>query len=164
MFSCQECRSECDSCFNKNFCTRCRAGFYLHLGKCQENCSEGLVRSDAQRECIPSEYSEFTLQPSNSNFGKKGYLLQCSHYTHLCLCRVPCRLWVMHEQWDVHAVPDRPLPAQRQVPPCLSGGVRAQRQTHGVHVPRSVWVASPAGHVSVPEHVKRRRNPIKHMK
>ncbi|CAB1446869.1 unnamed protein product [Pleuronectes platessa] len=40
-------------CFNKNFCTRCRAGFYLHLGKCQENCPEGLVRSDTQRECVP---------------------------------------------------------------------------------------------------------------
>ncbi len=54
--SLSECRSECDSCFNKNFCTRCRAGFYLHLGKCQENCPEGLVRSDTHRECVPSEY------------------------------------------------------------------------------------------------------------
>lgn len=50
-----ECRSECDSCFNKNFCTRCRAGFYLHLGKCQEYCPDGLVRSDTQRECVSSE-------------------------------------------------------------------------------------------------------------
>lgn len=50
--TCTKCRSECDSCFNKNFCTHCRAGFYLHLGKCQENCPEGMVRSDAQRECI----------------------------------------------------------------------------------------------------------------
>lgn len=56
--SLSECRSECDSCFNKNFCTRCRAGFYLHLGKCQENCPEGLVRSDTQRECVPSKYLE----------------------------------------------------------------------------------------------------------
>ncbi|XP_041797636.1 R-spondin-3 [Chelmon rostratus] len=51
--TCTKCRSECDSCFNKNFCTRCRAGFFLHLGKCQENCPEGLVRSDTQRECVP---------------------------------------------------------------------------------------------------------------
>ncbi|XP_053183036.1 R-spondin-3 isoform X2 [Scomber japonicus] len=51
--TCTKCRSECDSCFNKNFCTRCRAGFYLHLGKCQESCPEGLVRSDTQRECVP---------------------------------------------------------------------------------------------------------------
>ncbi|XP_047453652.1 R-spondin-3 [Mugil cephalus] len=51
--TCTKCRSECDSCFNKNFCTRCRAGFYLHLGKCQESCPEGLVGSDTQRECVP---------------------------------------------------------------------------------------------------------------
>lgn len=59
--SLSECRSECDSCFNKNFCTRCRAGFYLHLGKCQENCPEGLVRSDTHRECVPSECLVFTF-------------------------------------------------------------------------------------------------------
>ncbi|XP_075868908.1 R-spondin-3 [Nelusetta ayraudi] len=50
--TCTKCRLECDSCFNKNFCTRCRAGFYLHLGKCQEICPEGLVGSDTQRECV----------------------------------------------------------------------------------------------------------------
>ncbi|XP_042278610.1 R-spondin-3 [Thunnus albacares] len=51
--TCTKCKTECDSCFNRNFCTRCRAGFYLHKGKCQENCPEGLVRSDTQRECVP---------------------------------------------------------------------------------------------------------------
>ncbi|XP_026149647.1 R-spondin-3 isoform X2 [Mastacembelus armatus] len=50
--TCTKCKSECDSCFNKNFCTQCRAGFYLHLGKCQENCPEGLVRSDTKKECV----------------------------------------------------------------------------------------------------------------
>ncbi|XP_057691460.1 R-spondin-3 [Corythoichthys intestinalis] len=58
---CTKCRSECDSCFNKNFCTRCRIGFYLHLGKCQETCPEGLVRSDTQRECVPKCYAECEL-------------------------------------------------------------------------------------------------------
>uniref|UniRef100_A0A8C6UT27 R-spondin 3 n=1 Tax=Neogobius melanostomus TaxID=47308 RepID=A0A8C6UT27_9GOBI len=50
--SLSECRSECDSCFNKNFCTRCRPGYYLHLGKCLESCPDGLVPSDIQRECV----------------------------------------------------------------------------------------------------------------
>lgn len=59
--TCTKCRSECDSCFNKNFCTRCRTGFYLHLGKCQENCPEGLVRSDTQRECVPKCPAECEL-------------------------------------------------------------------------------------------------------
>ncbi|KAJ8005372.1 hypothetical protein DPEC_G00145940 [Dallia pectoralis] len=51
--TCTKCRSECDSCFNKNFCTRCRVGYYLHLGRCHESCPEGLIPSDRQRECIP---------------------------------------------------------------------------------------------------------------
>ncbi|KAM6968044.1 R-spondin-3 [Aplochiton taeniatus] len=50
--TCTKCRLECDSCFNKNFCTRCRAGFFLHQGKCQESCPEGLARSDTHRECV----------------------------------------------------------------------------------------------------------------
>lgn len=67
MFFCQECRLECDSCFNKNFCTRCRAGFYLHLGKCQEICPEGLVGSDTQRECVSSTYEEVHTRRKNSS-------------------------------------------------------------------------------------------------
>nr|XP_057910005.1 R-spondin-3 isoform X1 [Doryrhamphus excisus] len=59
--TCMKCWSECDSCFNKNFCTRCRTGFYLHLGKCQEICPEGLVRSDTQRECVPKCPAECEL-------------------------------------------------------------------------------------------------------
>ncbi|KAL0984934.1 hypothetical protein UPYG_G00150660 [Umbra pygmaea] len=51
--TCTKCRPECDSCFNKNFCTRCRLGFYLHLGKCQESCPDDLVPNDTQRECVP---------------------------------------------------------------------------------------------------------------
>ncbi|XP_030638277.1 R-spondin-3 [Chanos chanos] len=50
---CIKCGSECDTCFNKNFCLRCRAGSYLHKGKCQESCPEGLVPSDTKRECVP---------------------------------------------------------------------------------------------------------------
>ncbi|XP_061920288.1 R-spondin-3 [Entelurus aequoreus] len=59
--TCTKCRPECDSCFNKNFCLRCRTGFYLHQGKCQEICPEGLVRSDTQRECVPKCPAECEL-------------------------------------------------------------------------------------------------------
>ncbi|XP_072535945.1 R-spondin-3 isoform X2 [Salminus brasiliensis] len=50
---CSKCGTECDTCFDKNFCTRCRAGSYLHKGKCQESCPDELVPSDAKRECVP---------------------------------------------------------------------------------------------------------------
>uniref|UniRef100_A0A3P9LE99 R-spondin 3 n=1 Tax=Oryzias latipes TaxID=8090 RepID=A0A3P9LE99_ORYLA len=59
--TCTKCRSECDSCFDKNFCTRCRAGFYLHLGKCQESCPDSMVHNDTQRECVLSCPAECEL-------------------------------------------------------------------------------------------------------
>ncbi|XP_019750648.1 R-spondin-3 [Hippocampus comes] len=51
--TCTKCSPECDSCFNKKFCMRCRIGFYLHRGDCRNNCPEDMVRSDTQRECVP---------------------------------------------------------------------------------------------------------------
>ncbi|XP_026139458.1 R-spondin-3 [Carassius auratus] len=51
---CIKCGSECDSCFNRNFCLRCRAGSYLHKGKCTESCPDGLVPSDTMKECVPA--------------------------------------------------------------------------------------------------------------
>lgn len=53
------------------------------------------------------------------------------------LCRMPCRLRLVREQRDMYEVPARPVPAQWKVPPCLSRGIRAERQTHGVHGQRS---------------------------
>ncbi|TRY97529.1 hypothetical protein DNTS_000332 [Danionella cerebrum] len=50
---CIKCGSECDSCFNRNFCLRCRAGSYLYKGKCMESCPDGLVPSDTKKECVP---------------------------------------------------------------------------------------------------------------
>ncbi|XP_016396477.1 R-spondin-3 [Sinocyclocheilus rhinocerous] len=51
---CIKCGSECDSCFNRNFCLRCRAGSYLHKGKCMESCPDGLMPSDTKKECVPA--------------------------------------------------------------------------------------------------------------
>lgn len=57
-----ECGSECDTCFDKNFCTRCRAGSYLHKGKCQESCPGDLVPNDIKRECVACEYPFLTVE------------------------------------------------------------------------------------------------------
>ncbi|XP_016136658.1 R-spondin-3-like [Sinocyclocheilus grahami] len=51
---CIKCGSECDSCFNRNFCLRCRAGSYLHKGKCMESCPDELMPSDTKKECVPA--------------------------------------------------------------------------------------------------------------
>ncbi|MBV94748.1 R-spondin-3, partial [Eschrichtius robustus] len=49
---CTKCKADCDTCFNKNFCTKCKSGFYLHLGKCLDNCPEGLEANNHTMECV----------------------------------------------------------------------------------------------------------------
>ncbi|XP_037129458.1 R-spondin-3 isoform X2 [Syngnathus acus] len=51
--TCTKCSPECESCFNKKFCMRCRTGFYLHRGDCRESCPDDMLRSDTKRECVP---------------------------------------------------------------------------------------------------------------
>ncbi|TKC41587.1 hypothetical protein EI555_020095, partial [Monodon monoceros] len=46
------CRIEnCDSCFSKDFCTKCKVGFYLHRGRCFEECPDGFAPLDETMEC-----------------------------------------------------------------------------------------------------------------
>ena len=41
----------CESCFSKDFCTKCKAGFYLHKGRCSEKCPEGFAPLEDTKEC-----------------------------------------------------------------------------------------------------------------
>ncbi|XP_066478831.1 LOW QUALITY PROTEIN: R-spondin-3-like [Tiliqua scincoides] len=63
---CAKCKADCDACFNSNFCTKCKNGFYLHRGKCLENCPEWLEPNNHTMECNDivhcktSEWSEWS--------------------------------------------------------------------------------------------------------
>ncbi|OXB64475.1 hypothetical protein ASZ78_015959 [Callipepla squamata] len=46
-----ECKADCDTCFTRNFCTKCKSGFYLHSGKCLEKCPDGLEANNHTMEC-----------------------------------------------------------------------------------------------------------------
>uniref|UniRef100_A0A8C5RSG5 R-spondin 3 n=1 Tax=Laticauda laticaudata TaxID=8630 RepID=A0A8C5RSG5_LATLA len=48
---CMKCKADCEACFNQNFCTKCKNGFYLHLGKCLENCPDWLEPNNHTMEC-----------------------------------------------------------------------------------------------------------------
>uniref|UniRef100_A0A8C2R2E3 R-spondin-2 n=1 Tax=Capra hircus TaxID=9925 RepID=A0A8C2R2E3_CAPHI len=53
MNRCARCRIEnCDSCFSKDFCTKCKVGFYLHRGRCFEECPDGFAPLDETMECV----------------------------------------------------------------------------------------------------------------
>ncbi|XP_031432519.1 R-spondin-2 [Clupea harengus] len=49
---CSRCRIEnCESCFSKDFCTKCKPGFYLHKGRCFDKCPEGFAPLEDTMEC-----------------------------------------------------------------------------------------------------------------
>lgn len=47
-----ECKIEnCESCFSRNFCTKCKEGLYLHKGRCYVTCPEGYAAANGTMEC-----------------------------------------------------------------------------------------------------------------
>ncbi|KAK1338014.1 hypothetical protein QTO34_001119 [Cnephaeus nilssonii] len=69
---CTKCKADCDTCFNKNFCTKCKSGFYLHLGKCLGNCPEGLEANNHTMECVSIVHCEASEWSAWSPCTKKG--------------------------------------------------------------------------------------------
>ncbi|XP_026204375.1 R-spondin-4 isoform X2 [Anabas testudineus] len=62
---CMKCRSlECEHCFSRDFCTKCKTGFLLYKGKCLTSCPEGTFSHDS--DCLdcqhvpPGEWSEWS--------------------------------------------------------------------------------------------------------
>ncbi|XP_016530577.1 R-spondin-4 isoform X2 [Poecilia formosa] len=67
---CMKCRSpDCELCFSRDFCTKCKPGFKLHKGKCLIQCPEGTFahQTDCLEVCpLPplgewSEWSEWSV-------------------------------------------------------------------------------------------------------
>lgn len=47
------CRIEnCDSCFSRDFCTKCKPGFYLYRGRCFGECPDGFAPLEETMECV----------------------------------------------------------------------------------------------------------------
>ncbi|XP_027704383.1 R-spondin-3 [Vombatus ursinus] len=69
---CTKCKADCDTCFNKNFCTKCKNGFYLHLGKCLDTCPEGLEANNHTMECASIVHCEASEWSPWSPCMKKG--------------------------------------------------------------------------------------------
>uniref|UniRef100_A0A8D0GTC8 R-spondin-3 n=1 Tax=Sphenodon punctatus TaxID=8508 RepID=A0A8D0GTC8_SPHPU len=69
---CAKCKTDCETCFNQNFCTRCKSGFYLHIGKCLESCPEGLEHNNHTMECSNIVHCEASEWSPWSPCTKKG--------------------------------------------------------------------------------------------
>ncbi|XP_023677008.1 R-spondin-1 [Paramormyrops kingsleyae] len=52
MNKCNKCKIEnCEACFSRNFCTKCKEGLYSHRGRCYLSCPEGLSPTNGTTEC-----------------------------------------------------------------------------------------------------------------
>uniref|UniRef100_A0A665T1P3 R-spondin 4 n=1 Tax=Echeneis naucrates TaxID=173247 RepID=A0A665T1P3_ECHNA len=52
---CMKCRSpDCEHCFSRDFCTKCKPNFHLYKGKCLSSCPEGTVphHTDCLEDCL----------------------------------------------------------------------------------------------------------------
>uniref|UniRef100_A0A3B4ZR95 R-spondin Fu-CRD domain-containing protein n=1 Tax=Stegastes partitus TaxID=144197 RepID=A0A3B4ZR95_9TELE len=60
---CMKCRSlDCEQCFSRDFCTKCKPGFQLHKGKCLSRCPEGTFAHQSDcLEMLASHWSEWSV-------------------------------------------------------------------------------------------------------
>ncbi|XP_056130200.1 R-spondin-4 isoform X2 [Lampris incognitus] len=60
---CMKCRSlDCEHCFSRDFCTKCKAGFHLYMGKCVTRCPEGTFthQTDCLEDCLQAAVGEWS--------------------------------------------------------------------------------------------------------
>ncbi|XP_064161691.1 R-spondin-4 [Anguilla rostrata] len=108
---CLKCKAaNCERCFNKDFCTKCKGGFQLFKGKCLTTCPEGTIPhlTDCIEGCQVREWGEWSTCERNgvhcgfrwgrqtrsreSHGGQEGAPLPCptQHESRKCRMRKRC--------------------------------------------------------------------------
>uniref|UniRef100_A0A8D2KZI2 R-spondin 1 n=1 Tax=Varanus komodoensis TaxID=61221 RepID=A0A8D2KZI2_VARKO len=61
MNKCMKCKIDnCEDCFSRNFCTKCKEGLYLHKGRCYATCPEGFSAANSTMECSSPAHCEMS--------------------------------------------------------------------------------------------------------
>uniref|UniRef100_A0A8C1AZ40 R-spondin 1 n=1 Tax=Cyprinus carpio carpio TaxID=630221 RepID=A0A8C1AZ40_CYPCA len=56
-----ECKIEnCEACFSRNFCTKCKEGLYSHRGRCFSSCPEGFTINGTMECVVQCDLSEWS--------------------------------------------------------------------------------------------------------
>ncbi|KAL6109734.1 rspo1 [Pungitius sinensis] len=59
---CTQCKIDnCEACFNRNFCTKCKEGLYSHSGRCYVSCPPGQRTANESMECVGQRPEECIL-------------------------------------------------------------------------------------------------------
>ncbi|XP_028836167.1 R-spondin-1 isoform X2 [Denticeps clupeoides] len=58
----RKCKIEnCEECFSRNFCTKCKEGLYSHRGRCYTSCPDGFSTANGTMECaVQCELGEWS--------------------------------------------------------------------------------------------------------
>ncbi|XP_066494856.1 R-spondin-1 [Tiliqua scincoides] len=73
MNKCIKCKIEnCEDCFSRNFCTKCKEGLYLHKGKCYTSCPESYAAANGTMECSSPAQCEMSEWGPWGPCSKKG--------------------------------------------------------------------------------------------
>ncbi|XP_051921983.1 R-spondin-1 [Hippocampus zosterae] len=67
---CSQCDVDCDVCFDRRFCIKCKEGLYLANGKCYATCPPGLHPADDTMECVECRLSEWSQWGACAKTGK----------------------------------------------------------------------------------------------
>nr|XP_008117010.2 PREDICTED: R-spondin-4 [Anolis carolinensis] len=74
---CIKCRSpNCESCFSKDFCIKCKQQFYLHKGKCLSTCPLDTIAQPSTQECLS--------KPEKCEMGPWGNWSPCTNQGRTC--------------------------------------------------------------------------------
>lgn len=59
---CTQCKVDnCETCFNRNFCTKCKEGLYSHSGRCYVSCPPGQHPANDTMECTDPRVADCEL-------------------------------------------------------------------------------------------------------
>uniref|UniRef100_A0A673KKQ3 R-spondin 1 n=1 Tax=Sinocyclocheilus rhinocerous TaxID=307959 RepID=A0A673KKQ3_9TELE len=60
-FTMLKCKIEnCEACFSRNFCTKCKEGLYSHRGRCFSSCPEGFTINGTMECVVQCDLSEWS--------------------------------------------------------------------------------------------------------
>ena len=90
------CRIEnCESCFSKDFCTKCKSDFYLHKGRCFDKCPEGFAPLEDTMECGGTW--DITDIWTEKSFKRVNNLLHFL-YLHTVIYNFSVQLLILHQK------------------------------------------------------------------
>ncbi|XP_035394280.1 R-spondin-3 isoform X3 [Cygnus atratus] len=133
---CAKCKADCETCFTRNFCTKCKSGFYLYSGKCLEKCPDGLEANNHTMECASIVHCEASEWSPWSPCTKKGKTCGFKRGNEIRVREI-----VQHP-----SARGNPCPATSESRKCIVQRKRCQKEGKGMPIILAITVLWPLSH------------------